>query len=581
MKNIIKISALAICMFLSNGCSDVLEIKNISAFDPNATWNDVQLADAYLTNLYAEVLPNAWPTGSGASERGLPADETVGVMGPNAITTNSHPWAGSFESEYQTIRRTNILLSEIETGTLETSVKNTIVGQALFLRAWSYFNLVRVYGGIPLILKPQALTEDLLVTRNSSLEVFQSIIADLNKSIELLAGQKFAKNDKGRIGLASALAFKGRVMMMMASPLFNPDAPYSNKYWAEALTATETAKTQLESMGFGLNDKYAEIWSVGNEGNKEAVLTVKFTTPNKSNGRREDNVRPLTQSKNSTGGDQPIWKHVQAYPMVDGMAVGTSAKYDYKLENYWLNRDPRFYTNVVYNAAIFELSGIKGRRQYTDKDLSDSQDRFGETGQFLRTGFYTRKGLQESLIVEQVALNDVDWIEIRFAEVLLNYAEAANENGKSAEAIAVLKQIRKRAGIEAGASDNYGLVGLVSKEKIREAIFTERYIEFAYEGKRFWDLKRSRKLTSLDGETQTGLLSTLKAGINPQTDPRGQFDYLPTDFDYKVIPITPTTVAKHTVPDNYYFAPIPLAQIQKNAKLDQNTEWGGAFKATF
>jgi starch-binding outer membrane protein, SusD/RagB family len=581
MKRIIKISALVISILVSNGCSDVLEIKNISAFDPNATWSDVQLADAYLTNLYAEVLPSAWPAGSGAVEKGLPADETVGVIGPNAITTNSHAWSGTFESQYQTIRRTNILLTEIEAGSLEASIRNTIVGQALFLRAWSYFNLVRVYGGIPLILKPQALTDDLLVKRNSSLEVFEAILADLNKSIQLLAGQKFAKNDKGRIGLASALAFKGRVMMTMASPLFNPTAPYSNKYWADALAATETAKTQLESMGFGLNDKYAEIWTVANEGNKEAVLTVKFTTPNKSNGRREDTVRPLTQSKNSTGGDQPIWKHVEAYPMADGMATGTSSKYNYKLENYWLNRDPRFYANVVYNGGIFELSGIKGRRQYMDKDLSDSQDRFGETAQFLRTGFYTRKGLQENLIVEQVALNDVDWIEIRFAEVLLNYAEAANENGKGAEAIAVLKQIRKRAGIEAGTGDSYGLLGLDSKDKIREAIFTERYIEFAYEGKRFWDLKRSRKLTSLDGETQMGLLSTLKAGISPKTDPRGQFDYLPTDFDYKVIPITPTTVAKHTVPENYYFAPIPLAQIQKNANLVQNTEWGGSFKATF
>lgn len=569
---------MSLALFMFQACTDVLDVDNLSAFDPGATWNDPQLANAYLTNIYREVMPAAWPTGSSAVDSGHPADETVGVFGPNAITENSHSWSGSFDNQYRDIRTINILLAEIDEGSLEPVIRNTIVGQALFLRAWSYFNLLRVYGGVPLIFEPQGLNDELLVARASSLETFNAIIADLDEAIKLLDGQKFAENDKGRIGLASALAFKGRVALYMASPLFNPDAPYSNQYWAAALSATETAKTQLENMGFGLNSSYPDIWSVSNEGNTEAVLTVKFTDPDRSNGRREDRVRPLTQSKNATGGDQPLWKHVAAYPMADGYSPGTSPNYSYSLQTYWENRDPRFYTNVVYNGAIFELSGITGRRQYTDALLADAEDGFDEASEFARTGFYTRKGLQEDLIVEQVALNDVDWIEIRYAEVLLNFAEAANENGRTDDALEVLKEIRKRAGIEPGAGDEYGLAGVVSQVDVREAIRNERYIEFAYEGKRFWDLKRWRMLHELDGETEEGLRSVLRGGKDPG---KGQFDYLPTDFDYEVVPILNATFTEHTVPESYYFAPIPLSQIQRNSNLVQNKDWGGAFDPTF
>lgn len=576
MKKITIILAVFLTMQSCN--DDILDIPNLGAFEPSATWEDPALSNAYLSNLYAEVMPSAWPAGSGAINSGHPADETLGVFDPDAITENDHAWAGSFNNQYADIRKINILLNEIDSGTLDDSTKNTIVGQALFLRAWSYFNLVRVYGGVPLLLKAQNLDDDLLVSRDSSLDVFNRILEDLNQSILLLEGQKFAEDDYGRIGLGSALAFKGRVSLYMASPLFNPTSPYSNEYWVAALAATETAMTKLSGMGFSLNETYADTFSVKNEGNSEAVLTVKFTDPDRNNGRREDFVRPLTESANETGGDQPVWKHVESYPMKDGMKIGTSPTYDYDLQTYWKDRDPRFYTNVVYNGVLFELSGIKGRRQYTDKVLGGPLDGFDENANFNRTGFFTRKGLQEELTVEEVALNDTDWIEIRYAEVLLNFAEAANEMGRTSDAIDVLKEIRIRAGIEPGAGGNYGLVGVFSREAVREAIHTERYIEFAYEGKRFWDLKRWRELTDLNGTTEQGLRSTLITGI---PNPDDAFGDLPTDFKYEIVSILKAANKEYIIPESYYFPPIPFGQIQRNENLEQNIKWGGTFVPTF
>ena len=462
-------------------------------------------------------------------------------------------------------------------GTLEEGFKNKIKAQAYFLRAWSYFLLVRVYGGVPVVKTPQELTDDLLTPRSSTTETFSFIEEDLDEAIRLLDNEKFVDGDRGRVGTAAALAFKGRVMLYKASPQFNPANPYDNQNWSAALTANENAKNQLETMGFGLEPNYADIWSTANEGNAEAIMTAIFSDPDRTNGRREDNVRPLTESKNSTGGDQPIWKFVESYPMADGYQPGNSPNYTYDLQSYWENRDPRFYANIVGNGFLFELSGKAGRRQYTDASFAGSEDRFGPTADFNRSGFFPRKGIQPELIQEQVSLNSVDWIEIRYTEVLLNFAEAANEMGRGNEALSALREVRERAGIEAGAGNTYGITAS-SREEIRDAIYFERYIEFAYEGKRFWDLRRARRLDAkLNGTKEQGLLATLKPGLPVDGVPN--YTYEPQDFDYQVVDLF-SGINLNTVPESYYFFPIPLGEIQRNENLEQNSGWGGTFDPT-
>jgi starch-binding outer membrane protein, SusD/RagB family len=568
----------------SLSCSDsVLDVKNLSAFEPSLTWSDQGLTNAYLSNLYNRVMPNGWPARSGALFGGLPVDDYRGTaIIDNTIQITSHPWSATFEDLYADIRQINILLKEIDGGSLDTAFKNKIIAQALFLRAYNYFLLVRVYGGVPLIMSPQNLGDDLKVSRASTADVFAAIIADLDKSISLLQGQAFADNDKGRIGAAGALAFKGRVLLYKASPLFNPVNAYGNAFWQEAYNANLDAKAKLDAMGFGLFDNYSGIWAVSNEGNKEAILTVKFTVPTKVDGRREQGARPGSQTANDAGADNPIWSLLQAFPMKDGYAPGTSPSYAYSDQTFWKDRDPRFNATIVYNGSIYETGGIAGRRQYTDNLLATNDDAYTTDPQSRSgTGLYTRKGLQPELKAAEVAQNSVDWIEIRYAEVLLNLAEAANETGHTADAIALLTQIRKRAGIDAGKG-NYGIVA-TRREDVRKAITNERFVEFCFEGQRFWDLKRNRTLTDLTGFVEQGVFSSLKPALLPivQTK-RDNYGYLPDDFIYTVGPILKATASSITfaVPSKFYFAPIPLEQIQKNANLKQNIDWGGDFKPT-
>ncbi|MGN6495497.1 MAG: RagB/SusD family nutrient uptake outer membrane protein [Agriterribacter sp.] len=577
MKSTNKWIGLFAILAVSLACNkNVLDVKNLNAVDPALTWNDPALANAYLANLYKRVMPTGWPTRSGALYGGLAVDDTRGVIGEGTIQTTGHPWAGSFEDQYTDIRQINILLKEIETGTLEAAVKDKIVGQALFLRAYSYFLLVRVYGGVPLLLQAQDINEELEVTRASTAEIFTAIETDLDKAAQLLTGQTFVDNDKGRIGAASVAALKGRVALYKASPLFNPSNPYGNSYWQAAYTANLEAKNLLDASKFGLNSTYSGIWSTSNEGNKEAVLTVKFTAPTKTDGRREQGARPGSQTANDAGADNPVWSMLQAYPMKDGYPAGSSPNYTYNEQTFWLNRDPRFNESIVYNGSIYESGGIAGRRQYTDDKIANNDDAYKTDPQARGgTGLYARKGMQPELKRAEVSQNSVDWIEIRYAEVLLNLAEAANETGKTADAIELVKQIRKRAGIEEGAG-NYGITA-TSREEVRALIYKERMIEFIFEGQRYWDLVRSRTLTALNGTIEKGVASTLKASNLP-VDPvkKDNYGYLPEDFSYTFAAILKANATSVTfnIPEKYYFAPIPIAQIQKNPKLEQTMGWG-------
>lgn len=560
------------------GCGDVLDdVKDLSNYPGQGTFDDLQTANAYLAGLYAVSLPSGWPVNDGNM-----ADESGGIIGPDWVTINN----GAMKFwPYSAVRRINIMLNELPNGAVDEDEKAVMIAQAKFLRAYVYFGMVYYHGGVPIITEPQELTDDLKVSRNSTAETFDFIIQDLDEAIAALPN-KYTGDDFGKIDKASALSFKGRVLLYKASPQFNSSNPYDNAYWADAYTANKAAKDFLDANGYGLLENYMDVFET--EGHKENILSIVYQDPIKTNGRREDAVRPLSESKNATGADQPIWALAEAFPMLDGKMPGDPASnYSYDVQSYWENRDPRFHANLVWNGSVFELSGKTGRRQYTMTNIASSVDAFGYVIQgesHFRTGLYCRKGIMESLPSELVTTNDVDWPEIRYTEVLFNYAEAANETGKPDEAIQVLKDIRERAGIEPGDDDMYGLKDDMSRVEIREALLHEKFIEMAFEGKRFWDLRRHRMLDRLDGTRKYGIMTMEVNGhtyenVTPEDQARANsYELLPEDFHYQVVElIIPTGPKEMHMPEKYYFFPIQLDHIDKNPNLQQNIGWGGTF----
>ena len=550
-------------LFVLNACFDLDEIKNINKYSSDTVWKDVKLADAYLTDLYRTALPGGWPLNGGLS------DMSPGTIGNNWMTVDN---GRMFTWRYSSIRKINTLLEELskDESTIADSDKKSLKAQAYFLRAWEYFKMVRVHGGIPIIQNVQTQEDKkaLLVKRNTTKETFDFIIEDLDAAIKDLPDKAA---DFGRIDKIIATAFKGRVLLTKASPLFGANAA---KYWSEAYTATKEAKDFATSQGKGLLDKYETVFTTDNH--KEAIFAI-VSNANRMNLRTEHGVRPLSKSNNATGIDAPIWSLVQSYPMKDGKKITDSGS-GYNEQEFWKNRDPRFDYTIVYNAKIYPLGGEANRRQYTDKNAVN-QDRFGvgddgQNGQGV-TGFYTAKGVMVSNTVDKATQSTLDWIEIRYAEVLLNYAEAANETDKINEAKEVLRQIRKRAGIEVGSGD-YGM-DLSSKASVRQAIKDERKIEFAFEGLRLWDLRRWKDWHTAFPTTKYGLESEVKASLGLTAEQisarRSQNQLLPEHFTYtkKRLGIA------SKVEEKYYFAPIRNSEFSTNENLEQNSNWGGKF----
>lgn len=579
MKTIQYISYLFLFILLS-ACGKVVDkVDNLGNYPAAGTFDDPLTSGAFLSNLYGSTLTSGWPTGMAGI-----ADEGGGIIGDGWVTTDN----GIMKFwPYATIRKINILLKELPTGKVATDVKNPMIGQAKFLRAFLYFKMVYYHGGVPIIEVPQELTDDLKVSRNSTSQCFDFILKDLDEAAALVP-KKYTGNDRGRIDQAVVLAFKGRVLLYKASPQFNPANPYDNAHWATAYTANKAAKDFLDANGYGLLEDFSKVFET--KGHKENILSVIYVNPAKTNGRGEDGVRPLSESKNATGLDQPTWGMAEAFTMKDGKKPGdpTSA-YAYNAQTFWLNRDPRFDATIVWNGGVYELSGIKGRRQYTMSGIAKSMDAFGfiiQGENHYRTGLYTRKGIMEELPSTQVTLNDVDWPEIRYAEVLFNFAETANETGKPAEALQVLKDIRKRAGIEAGGDGMYGLKAGMTRTEIRQAILDEKRVEFMFEGQRFWDLRRHRMLNVLNGARKYGVMATKVNGLTyDQVTPTeigkaNRFELLPADFTYEVVELITNGPKQMVMPDKYYFFPIQLSNINQNPNLKQNKDWGGDFDPT-
>lgn len=536
-------------MIACAGCTDILDKKDLSAVTEEDVWNDPLYATAYLNKLYRDNLPG-WDTMSQYSDESNGGDAIM----YGQLTTNSiDSWS------YGQIRNINLLIQKVTTGKISKDDQDKLKAQAVILRAWRYFQMVRLYGGVPMLLEPQKQTDDLYVTRNKTSECIDLIVKDLDYAIGVLPW-KWNGADEGRLTKATALALKGRVLLYFASPQFNLENNKSR--WEKAYEANKIAKEELEKNGYGLFEKYEDIWF--SEMNKEVIMVKRFQEPDLTHSW-DALTRPLSEAQNFNGGNQPSLEMVRSYPMNTGVSIKESAEYDSVL--FWKNRDPRFKSTIAFNSCIWELSNKKGRRQWT---YSGSEP-YNPTA----TGFYCRKAINVTYTPYYTERSSTDWVEIRFAEVLLNFAECAAELNKSDEAYAVIKQIRQRAGIIPGVKGLYGLKEGMSRDQLINAVMFERKIEFAFESKRYWDLRRRRLFESeLNGTKRHGVMPKLRISQADFDKVKDKVDY---DKDYAVYFKDSTIVLDKKFDidfkSNYYFYAIPNKHLETNSKLKQTKGW--------
>jgi len=601
-KNIVLIITAVSAFVLS--CKDVIEKQDLGSFTADQVYNDSITTKLSVDYIYSQNQPSWFGNvgGLSGSVNSLSDDQygdNAFVKGTATIESVTDLGSTHTSGNYTKIRSINMFIRDVNAGTLATPVKRRFTSQAYFWRGFRYFELVKLYGGVPLVLAPlDAVGEEAkqaaLLPRNTTSETFAQIVKDLDSCIKYIPVKWPSNVDYGRITKGAALAFKGRVLLTWASPQFNPNNDMAR--WQAAYAANTEAVTVLSANGFGLYNKWDHtMWTTeGSNGgstprNPEAVFATLYNTGDTDIGQNNNSYPNSTVPRyigTGNGSNQPTWDLAQAFPMKDGKAIGSSA-YNYSMNTFFKDRDPRFYQTIAFNGASWPLGGNPNYRIWTyfyPKSASSTQSTESNASS---TGLYLRKGIDPALTLTTFPNAGTDWIEIRYAEVLLNQAEAAAEIGNvgtGQEGYKNLINIRKRAGIEAGADGLYGLAAGMDKTQLVAAVMKERQIELAFEGKRFWDLRRRKLLEStLNGKRRTGVVVTL-------TPNGSNSDYILLTRDASANASLETLYANNftvttKVMDTYniafqsgvYFFGIPTNSIKNNVNLQQNNTWGGPF----
>lgn len=550
----IFITCAAILAFFSS-CSSILDKEDLSSISEEQVWVDETLTTAFLNALYVSI-PSWDTTVADAS------DEATGGGGWIDGTTTPDNMSDTKDSAptwywpYKDIRNCNIFIQNAQNTdlcTIDRDLADRLTYEARFIRAYLYFEMVKRYGGVPLITVPQELTDDLFVKRTSTKDCFDFIINELKACTEGLPAS-FSGDNLGRVTKGAAKAFLGRVLLFRASPQFNPSN--NAEHWQTAYNYNKETLDYLIGQGHALYSDYGKLFL--EEMNQEVIFAIRYENPTRTH-TRDAKCRPITFSMNNTGGNHPTQEVIDRFPTVDGK---TYTYADWKKDGkngiftLWQNRDKRFYATVVYQGVTY-FNTVMELNENAQNDYAYGKN-MGS-----RTGYYSKKGIDESISISDCQKSGTDYIDIRLAEVMLNYAEAAVEVGKQGEAFEILKQIRERAGINETSSDPelkdkvYGLNPNMNQSEMREAVREERFIELLFEQKRMWDLRRWMIYDKL----MIGQEKRHALVMNKQTD--GTYTtYL---FDRDNTPM----IAKQ----NMYFLPIKRSELSNNPNLEQTKGW--------
>src|SRR5437868_13880835 len=591
------ITAAVLVLLGLTSCNGVMDLTPKDQFADEAVFTDPNLAQAFVNDMYRGL-------GHGLYEIMLASisDETHFIHNYNtepvvkSIITSSDRGAiddGRFAHfnwgpTFSRIRQTNIFLSKIDGTTFDAALKQRMKGEVFFLRAYFYHNLMRMYGGVPIITKVYGLNEDYQAARNTFQETVAFIVANADSAAALLP-LSYSGSDVGRVTRGAALALRARVLLYAASELYNvnPSGKPENGYttaqdrtalWRAAKDAAQAvtdlgiyslfrpspANAQEAAKNYG--DLFLQTMS------QEVILSRFFLST------RDDGYNPgLHNGPNgfhTWGGNTPIQNLIDDYRMADGSTFDWSNPAHAAAPH--VNRDPRCDASIAYDGApwrprpddVKKLDPVgiiqTFRTLTTDSGVVaglDTRDSPIENWNGGYSGYYIRKFIDPS-INAQFTKEQVPWIFFRYAEVLLNYAEASIELNELGDALSALNQIRRRA----------GMPDLAAGPNLRDEYRNERRIEMAFEEQRFFDVRRWMIAPQVLSKAAGGIVISLR-GAN-RLDRSTWTNY--RDQTDTVQQRAWNNTACATGPGNdlsavcMYFMPIPRDELTRNLSLKQN-----------
>ncbi len=600
------VATLTACLLLLAGC-DNLNLEPRDEISSDAVWSDPALARAYLNEVYSSTglgygdpMPTPGVVDESVNTHGHGGDavQTSTLTPDNRGIWDSPGWRPAsnppyeqynWSSVYSTIRDLNLFITNVEGNeAMPAGERETLLGEASFLRAYFYHNLVKLYGGVPLLDEPAELGEDIgqyQVPRNTFEESINFIVSDLDRASDQLS------LDARRAGAATqgaAMALKCRVLLYAASDLHNGNplghpsdkAPLTGytggsqmQRWTDARDACQ-AVIDLNEYSLEQTPTADEYQSLLVEGAGDGMIWARFFSEDGGDAHNHSQfVSP--NGYNSWTGDAPAQNHVDAYEMADGSEF--SWDNPQHAEAPYTNRDLRLYANIQFNGkewrerpegvTSLDPRGVIQTGWYEDPENGGSMDP-GIQGD-MRPGLDTREGpIQQwngtktgynlSKFVDSNISPDTEqsynpWVHIRYAEVLLNYAEAEAELGNIPDARSTLNQVRARVGMPDVPAD--GGPGRTFMERIRQ----ERQVELAFEGHRYFDVRRW--MIGPDAyEDGKGIR------VTGELDPNGEL-LVDNRYDYEFEVIT---IQDRAWDDKNYFLPISRGERNRNPNLVQN-----------
>lgn len=534
MKNIFILSCIA-AAFIFSGCEkDVLDKGPLDVIDETLVWTDPATAELYINDLYNYLSGyNIWDNLDNMSDLTDGGHSWLGCYTYNFGEVSSSYDPFSKWSYYSQIRKVNNLLDHKDMLTGEEDEINRVLGQAIFLRAYFYFYLVRAYGGVPLITKAQGLDDNLSVSRNSYEECVAFIADEMDAAANVLPEQWDAV-DVGRPTKGAALAVKARMLLYAASALNNP-----GNDMAKWQAASDAAKAVIDLNIYSLYPDYGSLFLDDN--NQEVIFDVQWAYPYRITGDPAEIVSAEfiinPQGLNGAFGmNRPTQEYVDMFEMENGRSIADPLS-GYDPENPYEGRDPRFYASIFYNGVPWRGDVVE---TFIDGKHGPGEADLYETGSTM-TGYYCRKFTDPSVpcvyLVDQIKAN---WILIRYAEVLLNYAEAQIALGNEEEARTYINIVRDRVGMPHTSATGADLVDLYRNE---------RTVELGMEEQRYFDIRRWKIAEEV-----------LNRPVHKMTIVKND-----DSFTYEVEEMAP-----RSFPQRMYWQPIPIDEIRKNANLQQN-----------
>ena len=545
------ISAIVIAL-VSSAC-DFLD----TSVDRNSTGETIQtnysaiwgFGRAFYTPIgygFGMIDSNIFATASDEAQQ-TSAQSNVIYFNKGMLNENVNPLFTYYRNYYEGIRAANFFLDYVKDGKGEEMLahnRNLVTdkvnyerdlqslawfkAEAHVARAYYYSELAKMYGGVPII--ESHVDDGTMIARSSYEEVVDYIVREVDDyKGELASNWDKFKDREGRFTLGVALAIKARTLLYAASPLHNPNNDV--KKWEKAAAAANEL-IQHDSLNYSLDASYASYFVGQNPlTSPETIYAVRRS---QSNNMEKNNYPIATQGGKS--GATPTHNLVAAYEY-----TGTPDP-----SNPYANRDPRLAASVVTNGSTWNGRTI-------DQSAGGSDDMSAANAS--RTGYYLKKFLTDNLNLQQGQVAQHNWVAYRWAEVLLNYAEAMNEAygpdavpaGFAMSARQALQQVRDRA------STKLPRVIASDKDSFRDAVKHERRVELAFEDHRYWDLLRWKDAMDVLNKPVLGVAVTKTS----------------TGWSYEV-----QEVATRTFYERNYYLPFLRSEIENSGNtLEQNPQY--------